>query len=202
MKYASLDLETTGLNPSKDQILMVGCVVEDTEHPEVSVEELPTFGCYVRHQRYEGDAFAIGMNGWIFDIISGRAENKYLYPIYLGSKDTVTYYPQPSYWANYFEVFLNEHFPETDDEWPKIVLAGKNVSKFDYHFLPESLQSRFHHRMIDPGSCFIDWSKDYLPSLENLKEDLSVNGSVIHDAVCDARDVIRVLRAGTNNYLL
>ena len=97
---------------------------------------------------------------------------------------------------------MNEHFPEADDKWPKIVLAGKNVAKFDYHFLPESLKNRFHHRMIDPGSRFIDWSKDLPPSLDNLKKDLITEGEITHDAVEDARDVVRVLRAGTYNYSL
>lgn len=201
MRYLSLDLETTGLDPQKDQILMVGAVVEDTEYPEIPVEELPTFGCYVRHDRYEGNAFAIGMNGWIFDIISGRAENEDLYPIYNGYKDKEYYFgSELKYWVNYFKAFLNDNFPAIDNKWLKIVLTGKNVAKFDYHFLPPKLQDVFHHRMIDPGSCFIDWSKDYLPSLENLKKKLDIGNSVTHNAVEDARDVVRVLRAGTNNY--
>lgn len=198
MKYLSLDLETTGLDPQKDQILMVGAVVEDTEHAEVLVEKLPTFGCYVKHDRYEGDAFAIGMNGWIFDIISGRVKNKNEYPIYNGSCDQF----DNDAWAHNLNLFLNKYFPSVNNKWPKIVLTGKNVAKFDYHFLPESLQSRFHHRMIDPGSCFIDWSKDLPPSLDNLKKDLSIEGEITHDAIEDARDVIRVLRAGTHNYSL
>ena len=182
---------------------MVGAVVEDTEHPEVPVEELPTFGCYVKYSRYTGSAFALGLNGWIFDIISGRAENKNGYPIYSGDdlyQNANGTALVPKEWEHIFNSWLCKQFPLANSEIPKIVLAGKNVAKFDYQFLSENIQRRFYHRMIDPGSCFIDWSLNSPQSLDDLKKGFNIAGEVTHDAVEDARDVIRVLRAGTHSY--
>lgn len=33
MKYISIDIETTGLNPAVDQILEIGAILEDTLNP-------------------------------------------------------------------------------------------------------------------------------------------------------------------------
>jgi len=188
MIFVSLDLETTGLDPKTDQILMVGAVIEDTDHPEVPVEDLPHFVCYVRHDRYEGGAFALSLNNWILSILAGRAENYNNVPIYRQwwTSDRET----GKDWVSQFFAFLNEHF----DKDQKIVLAGKNVASFDYQFLPSGLQKRFLHRFIDPGSVFINWYVDRPLSLDDLKTELDIDGEVAHDALEDARDVVRVLR--------
>jgi len=186
--YLSLDLETTGLDPKEDQILMVGAVVEDTEHPEVPVEELPYFCCYVRHDRYHGNGFALAMNWWILNITSGRSKQEVEHPIY---DDVLSI----NWWGYKFHEFLDEQFSTPEDgKKPKIILAGKNVASFDYQFLPKELQNRFAHRFIDPGSVFIVWEVDKPLSLDDLKIELDIEGEVEHDALEDARDVIRVLR--------
>ena len=42
MKYISIDIETTGLDPENCQILSIGAVIEDTLN-QLPFEELPTF---------------------------------------------------------------------------------------------------------------------------------------------------------------
>ena len=42
MKYVSIDIETTGLNPKTDNVLEVAAIIDDTERPEVPIGELPT----------------------------------------------------------------------------------------------------------------------------------------------------------------
>jgi oligoribonuclease len=193
MKYLSLDLETTGLDPQRDQILMVGAVVEDTEHPEVLVEELPSFVCFVKHERYEGGAFALGLNGWILDIISGRAKNEKKIPIY-NEWDSANAVIDGNWWVYQFDAWLEQL------GMGKALLAGKNVGSFDYQFLPSRLQKRFLHRFLDPGSLFIDWTQDKPMGLDDLKKKFGINTPVVHDALEDARDVIKVLRTGTEDY--
>jgi oligoribonuclease (3'-5' exoribonuclease) len=61
MKYLSLDLETTCLQPSPKHILQVSMVVEDTDLALVPVTGLPHFTCFVKHDRIEGEAYALGM---------------------------------------------------------------------------------------------------------------------------------------------
>lgn len=76
MKYVSIDIETTGLNPEKCQVLQIGAVIEDTSNP-LPFEELPKFNCIVEHDDYLGQPTALKMNSWIFEILSGlEGKNK------------------------------------------------------------------------------------------------------------------------------
>src|SRR5699024_6968893 len=61
MKYISIDIETTGLNPNNCQILSFGAVLEDT-NKNVPVEELPFFHCAILREKIEGEPFALNMN--------------------------------------------------------------------------------------------------------------------------------------------
>ena len=61
MKYLSIDIETTGLDPLKDQLLSFGAIIEDTENP-LPFDEIPKFHAAIKRNRIEGDLFAINMN--------------------------------------------------------------------------------------------------------------------------------------------
>jgi len=142
MKYVSIDIETTCLGPADPKnILMVAMIVEDTKK-KLPREELPTFACLVRHDRYDGTPFALWLNSWIFELLAKNDQSKY--PIYNAIS-----------WVNKAQDFLNEHFPHE-----KVVPAGKNVSGFDLPFFPDRLRNKFIHRSIDPGSVFIDWAAE------------------------------------------
>lgn len=179
MKYVSIDIETTGLNPRKDQVLMVAIIVEDTEN-KLPREKLPTFACLCKcgfegvEPRYEGTPFALWLNSWIFEALAKNDESKY--PIYHD-------------WVPRALEFLEEHFPNQ-----KVIPAGKNVGSFDLQFFPHILKKKFIHRSIDPGSVFLDWNSNGPESLDSIKHRLGISGEVTHNAVDDAWDVIEVLR--------
>lgn len=173
MKYVSLDIETTGIRPRQDQILQLAMVVEDTSRPAVPVAELPSFCCLVKHDEYWGNAYALGLNSWILDYLSGRNKAVCPYDIYDLNEMTEQ------------AISFLEYYCGTG----RINVAGKNAAGFDIPFLPTNLSDKFRHRVIDPGSVFVDWSKDSLPALGNL-----INMEVTHDALGDARDVITCLR--------
>lgn len=177
MKYVSLDLETTCADEKKpENILQVSIVVEDP-HNVKPLNELPHFTCFVKPKRINGDAYALGMNGWILDIISGRAEGKH--PIYKGDD-----------WVPAAVQFLAKHFPHDR----RIPVAGKNVAGFDKQFLPKILDEMLEYRTIDPGSVFWDPYDEKMQGLGQIKEQLGISGEVTHDAYDDAIDVIKVLR--------
>lgn len=186
MKYLSLDLETTCLQPSPKHILQVSMVVEDTLKREVPVTQLPHFTCFVKHNRIEGEAYALGMNAWILDLISGRDKNQTSpYPIYAAPDPS----PQGT-WVDMAQRFLNEHFGNN-----KITVAGKNVAGFDIPFLPINISRNFRHRVLDPGSLFVNWMEDeYPPDFAKCKQRAGIDTPVAHDAREDAMDVIRCLR--------
>lgn len=186
MKYVSLDIETSALDPkTPENILMISMVVEDSSDPR-PLNELPHFTRIIKQSEYTGQAYALGLNGWIFDIISGRVKDD-RYEILDGRNLAFGISGELVF---YILEFLNLHFNKDE----KVTLAGKNVAGFDFQFLPESVQRRFHARMIDPGSMFMDWNEPTLPSLGDIKKKLGMEEEVAHDAYEDALDVIRILR--------
>ncbi len=191
MKYLSLDLETTCLQAAPEHILQVSMVVEDTELKGIPVTELPHFTCFVKHDRIEGEAYALGMNGWILDIISGRNKTTQPYPILKGksAKKLV----ETGYWDTWTSealAFLKKQFGDK-----KITVAGKNVAGFDIPFLPKEVSSLFRHKVLDPGPLLVNWLEDdQVPNFEKCKQRAGIDTPVAHDAREDAMDVIRCLR--------
>lgn len=181
MRYVSIDLETTGLDPAHDQILQLAMVYEDTELTKaVPVEELPTFVCYVHHDRLTGSGRALAMNGWLIDEIYG-GKTKARHQV-LG----------PGGMATEAEIWLRKQL-RADER--RLTAAGKNVAGFDMLFLPPDLRQLFTHRCIDVGSVMIDWTESLPLSLQHLiKRHLDPMKDQSHDALDDARDVIRLLR--------
>ena len=180
MKYVSLDLETTGvLEQDPDNILQISMIVEDTKNIK-PLEELPHFTALINRRTFSGESYALSLNSWIFDILSGRVDN----PGYLVLDERE--------WVSKAVSFLNKHFDPDDG---KIVFAGKNVGMFDAQFMPMRLKKRISHRILDPGPMFVDWDKDDKPpGLGLVKERVGLESEVTHDAYDDALDIIKVLR--------
>ena len=61
MLYVSIDIETSGLNPKKDQILSFAAIIEDTSKA-LSFEDCPKFYATVIHRRIKGSPEALSMN--------------------------------------------------------------------------------------------------------------------------------------------
>lgn len=178
MKYVSLDLETTGLDPGPNNILMASFVVEDTTKTRYPVEQNEHFTCYVKpYEPITGGLYALKLNRWIFDILDGTESANY--PIL-----------DPTEFESQAYEFLNQQFNHS-----RITIAGKNVAGFDLQFLSPLLKSMFRHRVIDIGSLYVDWEKDeYLPDLLTCKKRAGIDTPVAHDAREDAMDTIRLLR--------
>lgn len=196
MRYVSLDLETTGLDPQRCQPIMAALVIEDTDHPEVPVESLPTFACLIEHPFYHGEAYALHMNAWILKALAdGHTKTiRSPWPDGIG----IPIYSALE-WENNARTFLIDHIGGHANPVPGrpfITVAGKNVATFDLHFLEPRgpLMRLFRHRVIDAGSVFVDWRGEALPDLAAVKHRCGLGGVVSHDAVDDARDVIRCLR--------
>lgn len=195
MKYVSIDIETTGLNPETCDVLEIAAVVEDTNHPEVPVHELPWFHCYVDKHSYQGEPYALSMHGEIFRRIAKREKpHAYLLP-----EDAVTQ----------LFVFLNRTLG-IEKNFPA---AGKNFSNLDKPFLHRLTKSAsqilsFHHRVIDPAMFYWNPTEDVeLPSSKVCLERSGVGGGVAHTALADAQMVIHLVRShqaklSSSGYLL
>jgi len=187
MKYVSIDIETTGLDPEKHDLIEFGAVVDDLMHPEIPVEELPTFHCYNVKDDYVGSPFALLMHPEIFRRIAMKPEGfRYCYNGKMGKM---------------FYDFLKDHKLYTD-EHGKIYIncAGKNFASFDLQFLKrqtdiESSKIKLRHRSIDPGSMLLRPTDDTIPGTEECLTRCKLEPVVAHTAVEDAIAVIRMIRS-------
>ena len=68
-KVISIDTETTGLDHETCQVLSIALVIEDTDAPEVPVNELPHIHLIIRRDYLQGEPYAINLNKDIIQII-------------------------------------------------------------------------------------------------------------------------------------
>ena len=186
MHYVSIDLETTGTNPDRNQIIEFGAVIENT-NKNTPLEDLPRFKRIIKHPEYIGQAFALELNARIFKELvnpTGAAQ-----------------ICKPEELAEAFKSFLvNNGFDLDKQGYVRLVAAGKNFGNFDLQFLNNLPQWREHirisHKILDPAMYYIDFSRDHeLPSLEECKIRAGLEETTVtHDALDDALDVIKLLR--------
>lgn len=207
MKYVSIDIETTGLNPEFCQILQVGAVIEDTNNVR-SIENLPKFSCLVEHDKFAGQVFALSMNAKILEklavmeTLDKERRTEYRKVNHILSESMVAK-------SMFLWLTANGILPQNENlsnsQQIKITAAGKNFGTFDKLFLEKlpawSMYIQIKQRIIDPSILFANWQEDEaLPSLNTCMKRANLTDQVTHDAVQDAIDVIRVIRRATNNY--
>ena len=205
MKFISIDIETTGLDPETCQVIQIGAIIENTD-TVAPIENLPRFQCIVEHQHLTGSPFALYMNREIVNRLGeleradreARSEIRKkhnIIPANLVSKS--------------FSMWLTANgIPKLESsDQVSITVAGKNFGVFDKVFLEKipgwTSAIRFKQRMLDPGILCMDWATDAgPPNLQTCMQRANVEGSVTHDALQDAVDVVRVLRGITKNYTI
>ncbi len=179
MKYLSIDIETTGLDPEKCDVLEIACIIEDTE-TKLPREKCPQLNLYIHHDRYSFEPDALEMN---FKLIERINTVRRTYGDVLPRIDELE-----GMLSHFLDVYGIEN----------ITLAGANLEGFDMKFLSKHLPNllkRFNRRAIEPAHFFVDWEKDEkLPTLQECKKRAGIKGDVAHNALDDAWDVIQVLR--------
>lgn len=185
MRYVSIDIETTGLDHLSCKMIEFGAVVEDTNN-SLPLNELPKFHCYIIHDNYSGDPYALSMNKEILRRITDRTEG-YNY-----------YTPQEAREA--FLEFLCEIGLANKFKKNYITVAGKNFFAFDYKFLVNEgwLNNNyfdFYRRHIDPAILYFDPKNDeVLPDLKLCLQRANINKEVSHTSIEDAIDIIKLVR--------
>ena len=205
--YCSLDIESSGLDTTNDQVLEIAIVVDDLsqsvsrEDLEDYLSKLPVFHCYVKHDRIQGHPYAISMHNRIFNII---AKEPLTFRGKLKSELDISNLRNKEYL-----VLSPEQVYETLGEWldwhdmlhgNKITAAGKNLGSFDFRIL-ETLPGfknpnrfKFYHKYIDVGPLYLKPTDTEPPSLDECLQRAGINKAVDHTAVGDAMDTIRCLK--------
>lgn len=187
MKYVSIDIETTGINPDCDDILSVGAVIEDTNDFK-HASELPSFHYGIIRERISGSTFAINMNKALIGKISSGYES-----------DRFKLCHEHELAQKFYQFLEANGFKSDSSGYISFTVAGKNVGVFDLKFL-ENLPYwnaffRPHRRTLDPAILYVDWENDeVVPTLSQCKLRNHELGTVSHDALEDAIDVVELLR--------
>lgn len=191
VKYISVDLETTGLDPDRHQILEIGAIFDDTEDRTTPEKDLPRLRIVILpsiagNGDITGSPEALIMNaGLIREIAEVRADPS--------KKRPGTIYCQPERVSETMALWLRElgfgKYPGFDG----ITAAGKNFAGFDRRFL-EKVGVRFSHRSLDPTPFFLKPGDTGMPGMETCKQRAGLDGSVSHRALDDALDVVSLVR--------
>lgn len=204
--YISIDLETTGLNTEKSQILQIGWVIDDGVSP---LDKLEKGTLLIQNDQINyGENYAIGMNAWIFqELMKKQAERKY--PTTLpqaGIFKLMIAVEKAAKLAHEFDVAQGVKRPNQ-----RVQIAGKNVSNFDWPIILNTMKqvgSSMHenecnmsameklpkvdHKFIDVGAVYFEtFGKN--PSFNEINA-LIGNTEISHDALDDAMDVVIALR--------
>lgn len=171
MRYVSIDIETTGLNPETDQILEIGAVIEDTEQ-QVPLMNLPAFQTLVKWDRITGEPFALAMNA---ELLAAIAKDEGM-----------------SAWgaAQKFRNWLMDNGIKGGYN-----AAGKNFASFDNLFLSKVINwPPAFRRVLDPAVLYWLPGDEKLPGFSDCKKRAGMMGGVSHRALDDARDVVELIR--------
>jgi DNA polymerase III epsilon subunit-like protein len=203
MKYVSIDIETTGLEWEKHQMIEFGAVLEDTENP-LPIEDLPRLRILVVHEDYVSNPYCIKLHSKLFDELGKYTDIYTPTEVECG----VWVVPHgPSGLARVFTQWLKKvGYLKRDDlgttSPKKVVVAGKNYNGFDAKFLEYYFNYRIaiHHRVLDPMPLFVKPEDKTPPNLAECAKRAGVEfkGTGYHTAVSDATMVIELLRAGWN----
>jgi hypothetical protein len=199
MKYASIDIETTGLNPDTCQILEFGCVLDDTDPEKMAeIKNCPTFRAVLVHKVIHGEPYALALNAALIAEIRDVKELK------VGKNWSC--YLEPDTLADTFFDFLIENGYEADEEKLKsgLICAGKNFASFDKQFLlkvPDwEWQIPMKHRVIDPAMWYMHPNDKEPPKTELCYERANISDIVAHTAVEDAQKVCLLIRHAMKHF--
>ena len=219
MKYISIDIETTGLDPEKNKVISVAAIIEDTEN-KLPFDECPKFNVAILQNELIGSARAITINKQLISeiadyqdadietrkLIDTESEYKFV------KEDDIT---KEFYWwldenglgyglensGGYGIIVDGKTKPVINGSTRPITInvAGKNFATFDMLFLKQlpwwQKLIKIRQRVLDPAILVVDWKNDTsLPNLKQCKERTGIEGIVTHNALEDAWDVIEVMR--------
>lgn len=195
MKYAVIDIETTGINPDIDKILSIGIIIEDTNNI-LPYNELPKLYLIIPRERIEGSPKALEINRGLISVISNYLECKNPGDVEQLEELFECKFVNDTNVISHIYSFLYNNGINPD----KILAAGKNFSTFDKLFINKyktggRFDLNFSSRTIDPAILYVDWKNDEnLPSLQECKNRAGIVGNVTHNALEDAWDTLQVLR--------
>ena len=221
MKYVSVDIETTGLDREKHQVLSVGAIIEDS-NLKLPYEELPKFHGIILREELVGSPFAISVNKELIEMMCAYKEGNDEVKKIMTQRYGKIFFTEDEIIPEFYRFLFRNgcgqplsttermapldlidgvYYPQINGKTKPITInaAGKNFGTFDKPFLSKLPWFQkliiVRQRIIDPANSYVDWINDEtLPSLNECKKRAGITGEVSHNALEDAWDVIQVLR--------
>jgi hypothetical protein len=199
VRYVSLDIETTGLNPDIHQVIEVGMIRswDNTSLRLLIIQE--SYNCNPYCCNLHGDLWKeIQEVPHLKDVESRYDCGEALLPALFKTSDgwlpvkSKIYFTEEQEWA-----CSPENISTMISSWYEgETLAGKNLASFDLKFLPKF---KHPHRILDPGPMYVTKEDDKIPNLGECLKRAGMNPQVDHTALSDARAVIRVVEAALSS---
>ena len=218
MLYASIDMESTGLDPERCDVLSLSVIIENTNN-KLSFNDIPKFNAAILHPEITGSPRAISMNSQLikyigeylecYDKRKREIENISGFSFYQNDDVVKAFYRflfdngfgyDITNWTNKIN-FDGKFYPAFSAQTKSIVLtaAGKNFNGLDRDMLSKlpwwQKLIRVRQRFLDPSILLLDWKNDdFIPDLDLCKKRLEIPGPVMHTSESDAWDIIQILR--------
>jgi oligoribonuclease len=171
MRFISIDIETTGLDPKSSQLLSIGMTLGDTTEPIAKIRAgAPSFHVGITRPVTEvrGELLALRMNGPLIDHMTYDTPPAFSYE---NVKDAAAL---PTCLVSDGEEVRYLMRQWLDVNWGRepILFAGKNAASFDLPYLDQAI-GQFaprHHRVLDPTLAFTSAGDLTPPDLETCVE--------------------------------
>ena len=196
--YVSIDIETTGLDRKRSEILEIAAVFDDGVIGK-PISQMPTFQCLIKQNSFEyAEPYALQMNKSYFDEFvlktQGQSKANWLTPTQAVTQLTKFLMDAHSRAIATHDVVLGWDRPMSNIE-----ISGKNFGSYDHQVLESfflrlapthwpALSKIMGYKFLDVGPMFhADFG--FLPGLDAINE-LTGRNQVSHRAYDDAVDVI------------
>jgi len=190
MRYVSMDLEMSGPDPLRHQVLELAAVVEDTKRAATTpLAELPAFRRAVRHPEICGTAGALALNAGLLHELADKTKT-----------DAPDICRPDELLPQLREFLLANGFRTNKKDCLSVVMAGKNFATFDLLFLRQlpgwGTLVKAEPAVLDPAAFYLNWHKDSrLPTMLICQARAGdAEPHVAHQALADALEVVRLLR--------
>lgn len=184
MKYVSIDLETTGLDPVSCQILSFSAILEDTNNP-LPYDKIPKLNIYILRESINGSFFALNMNRDIITTINNYLLLKSDEEKISCMRETNSIFLAEKHLRFYFQAWLSFHLDGKKEyeavldpfNWTNDVTRKNVIRELLVNLKPNT------HKINVAGKNFAGFDKKFIDKLEGFYDHVIFRQRVLDPSV-------------------